>query len=132
MFNIYISDILLFPDNVCLSNYADDTTLYSIRENHNTNKNILKKKFLSLQKCFYHNYTVLNPGKCCYMSFGSDPCKRDLILQDSTKIPSAEEYVVFGVTIDRKLTFYNCLKIFCKKNCKQTKCTENNCFMSGS
>ena len=24
MFNIYINNILLFPDNVCLSNYADD------------------------------------------------------------------------------------------------------------
>ena len=40
MFNIYINDIFLFADNVCLSNYADDTTLYSIGENHNTNRNI--------------------------------------------------------------------------------------------
>ena len=30
MFNIYINDIFLFADNVCLSNYADDTTLYSL------------------------------------------------------------------------------------------------------
>ena len=30
LFNIYINDIFLFPDNVYLSNYADDTTLYSI------------------------------------------------------------------------------------------------------
>ena len=37
---------------------------------------------------------VLNPGKCCYMSFGSNPDKSDLILEDSTKIPSAEEYVI--------------------------------------
>ena len=36
MFNIYINDIFLFPNNVCLSNYADDTTLYSIGENHKT------------------------------------------------------------------------------------------------
>ena len=63
MFSIYISDIFLFPDNACSSNYADDTTLYSIGENHNTNKNILNKNFLSLQKWFYDNYMVLNPGK---------------------------------------------------------------------
>ena len=43
MFKIYINDILLFPDNVCLSNYVNDTTLYSIGENQNTNRNILKK-----------------------------------------------------------------------------------------
>ena len=32
-----------------LSNYADDTNLYTIGENHNTNRNILNKYFLSLQ-----------------------------------------------------------------------------------
>ena len=101
MFNIYINHIFLFPDNGCLSNYADDTTLYSIGENHNTNKNILIKSFLSLQKWFYDNYIVLNQGKCCYMSFGSNPDKSDLILEDSTKIPSAEEYAILGVTIDK-------------------------------
>ena len=35
-FNIYINDIFIFPDNGCLSNYADDTILYSIGENHYT------------------------------------------------------------------------------------------------
>ena len=58
---------------------------------------------------------VLNPGRCCYMSFGSNPNKSDLILKDSTKIPSAEEYVVLGVTIDNRLSFYNHLKNLCKK-----------------
>ena len=115
MFKIYINDIFLFPDNVCLSNYAADTTLYLIGENHNTNRNILNKIFLSLQKWFYDNYMVLNPGKCCYMSFGSNPDNSDLILEDSTKILSAEEYVALGVTIDNRLTFYNHLKILCKK-----------------
>ena len=38
MFNIYIN--IFFTDNVCLSNYANDTTLYSNGENHNTNTNI--------------------------------------------------------------------------------------------
>ena len=105
MFNICINEILLFPDNVCLTNYADDTTLNSIGENHNTNRNILNKFFLSLQKWFYDNYMVLNPGKWCYMSFGSNPDKSDLILEDSTKIPSAEEYLILGVTIDNWMTF---------------------------
>ena len=58
---------------------------------------------------------VLNPGKCCYMNFGSKPDKSDLILDDSIKIPTAEEYVILGVTIDNMLTFYNQLKNLCKK-----------------
>ena len=84
MFNIYINDISLFPDNGCLTNYADDTTLYSTGENHNTKRNILNKTFISLQNWFYDNYMVLNPGKCYSMSFGSNPDKNDLIIEDST------------------------------------------------
>ena len=115
MFNIYINDIFLFPDNACLSNYADGTTLYSVGENHNPNESILNKNFLSLQKWFYDNFMVLNPGKCYYMSFGSNPDKSDLILEDSTKIPSAEEYIVLRVTINNMLAFYKHLKNLCKK-----------------
>ena len=115
MFNIYINDIFLFPDNVCLSNYADDTTPYSIGENDSTNRNILNKKCLSLKKWFYDNYMVSNPGKYCYMSFGSNPDKSDLILEDNIKISSVDKYVILGVTIDNRLTFYNHLKGFCKK-----------------
>ena len=115
MFNTHINDIFLFADDVCLSNYADDTTLCSVGENHNANKNILNKNFLSLQKWFYDNYMVLNAGKRCYMSFGSNLDKSDLILEDSTKIPSAEEYAILGVTIDNRLTFNNHLKNLCKK-----------------
>ena len=38
-----------------------------------------------------------------------------LILEESIEIPSAEEYVVLGITIDNRLTFYKYLKNFCKK-----------------
>jgi len=68
-----------------------------------------------LQKWFYDNYMVLNPDKCCYMRLGSNVEKADLILEDGTKIPFSEEFVVLGVTIDSKLTFYSHLKILCKK-----------------
>ena len=37
--------MFLFPDNVCLSNCADDTTLCSIGENRSPNRNILNKNF---------------------------------------------------------------------------------------
>ena len=45
IFNIYVNDMFLFPDTRCLSNYTDDTTLNSVGENHNTNRNILNKFF---------------------------------------------------------------------------------------
>ena len=58
---------------------------------------------------------VPNPGKCCFMSLGSNSDNSDLILEDSTKIPSSEEYIALGITIDNKLNFYSHLKQFCKK-----------------
>ena len=58
---------------------------------------------------------VLNPGKCCFMSLGSNSDNSDLILEDSTKIPSSEEYIALGITIDNNLTFYSHLKQLCKK-----------------
>ena len=121
-----------FLDNACLSNYADDTTVYSIEENHSTNRNILNKNFLPLQKWFFDNYIILKPGKCCYKSFGSKPDKKGLIPKDSTKIPSAEEYVVLGVTIDNRLTFYNHLKKFCKKIANKLNEQTKNCSISES
>ena len=67
MFNIYFNDIFLLAGNACLSNYAGDTTLYLIVENESTNRNIL------------------NPRKCCFMNFGSNPDSSEFILKDSAK-----------------------------------------------
>ena len=37
------------------------------------------------------------------MSLGSNSDNSDLILEDSTKIPSSEEYIALGITIDNIL-----------------------------
>ena len=55
------------------------------------------------------------------MNFDSNPEKSDLILENSTKILSAEEYVVLGVSTDNWLTFYNYLKNVCKKIANRLK-----------
>ena len=52
---------------------------------------------------------VLNPGECCYMTLGSKFNNNDLLLEDGTTTPSAEEHVVLGITIDSHL------KQLCKK-----------------
>ena len=99
-----------------LSNYADDTALYSVQKNHILNQHIFKKNFMYLQKWFHDNYMVLNPGKCYYMTFGLNTTKTKFVLENGTTIiPSAEEYVVLGITIDSRLNFYFHLKQLCKK-----------------
>ena len=68
-----------------------------------------------LQKWFHENYMVLNPGACYYMTFGLNSTKNEFVLENGTIVPSAEEHVVFGITIDYSLTFYSHLKQLCKK-----------------
>ena len=79
------------------------------------NQSVLKQNFICLQKWFYENYMVLNPGKCYYITFGSKFNNNVLLLEDGTMIPSAEEHVVLSITIDSHLNFYSHLKQLCKK-----------------
>ena len=76
-------------------------------------KSILNKKFTNIQKWFHDNYMVLNLENCCYMTFGSNTTKNEFVLvfnEDGTTVPSTEEYLVLGITIDSRLTFYSHLK----------------------
>ena len=57
---------------------------------------------------------VLNRGKYYYMIFGLNTSKNNFVLEDGTAVPSAEEHVVLGITIDSHLTFCFHLKQLCK------------------
>ena len=58
--------------------------------------NILFRKILCVQKWSYDNYMILNPGKCYYMTFGSNTAKHDFFLDDGTVVLSREVRVAFG------------------------------------
>ena len=112
---IYINEIFFFVDDAFLSNYADTTALYSVQKTHIFNQSALNKNFTYLQKWFHENYMVLNPGKCCYMTFGMNSTKNEFVFEDGTVVPSAEEHVVLGIKIDSRLTFHSHLKQLRKK-----------------
>ena len=52
---------------------------------------------------------------CYYMTSGLKTTKNEFVLDDGTTMPSAEEHVVLGMTIDSCLTFYSHLKQLFKK-----------------
>ena len=58
------------------------------------------------------------------MSFGSNPDNIDLILEDWTKIPSTEEYVLLAVMVDNRLILNKQLQNLWKQ-AKVTKSTAN-------
>ena len=63
LFNVYINDIFFFVDVVFLSNYADDTALYSAQKTHILNQSVLKKNFMYLQKWFHDNLQFIFTGQ---------------------------------------------------------------------
>ena len=71
LFSIFLNDISCFINNGNLCNYADDNTLYSIEKSLNMVKENLKINFFFIQKWFYENHMVLNPGECYYLVLGN-------------------------------------------------------------
>ena len=105
-----------FVDEAFLNNYADDTALYSIKNNPISLTNLFFRKKLCINRnCFHDNYMVLYLGKCYYMTFGLDTTKNEFVLEHDTFVPSAEEHVLLGITTDSGLSFYAHLKESCKK-----------------
>ena len=60
-------------------------TLYSIGKSLNMVKENLKVNFLIMQKWFYENHMVLNPGKCHYLVLGNRS-NSDTINLNGTKL----------------------------------------------
>ena len=67
LFSIFLNDVFCFINNGNLGNYLDDNTLYSIGKSLNMVKENLKINFIIMQKWFYENHMVLNPGKFHYL-----------------------------------------------------------------
>ena len=75
-------------------------------------KDNLKIKFLIMQKWFYENHMVLNPGKCHYLVLGNRS-NSDTINLNGTKLASYEK--LLGILIDRDLSFDKHIKSLCRK-----------------
>ena len=57
---LYKNDLFLYPAETLLTDYADENTLYSIRNTTGNIKNALSHDFRSIGNCFYENLMVLN------------------------------------------------------------------------
>ena len=67
-------------------------------------KKNLKINFLIMQKWSYENHMVLNPGKCQYLVLGNRS-NSDTINLNGTKLASSSYEKLFGILIDRDLSF---------------------------
>ena len=64
LFNIYLNDMFYFTSGTEITNYADDTTPYTIKEDIESLIEILQNDISIIIKWFQDNYFKLNANKC--------------------------------------------------------------------
>ena len=63
LFNIFLNDLFSYPEGTFLSKYADDNTLYSIRNTIESVKKALSNDFSIIKNWLYKNLMALNAKK---------------------------------------------------------------------
>ena len=114
LFNIFLNDLLLYPEETFLSNYADDNTLRLVGNTIESVKNALSNDFRVIQNWFHENLKVLNANKCHYTCSGIGSENDDFIF-DGIKFPNSSEEKILGVVIDNELKFDPHIRSMCKK-----------------
>ena len=113
LFNIYINDIFYFVEEDKITNYADDTTPYSIEANVETLINSLQFNTNSLLTWFHNNFFKLNPDKCKLLI--TNHIDDITINVNNTTIKAEKSVKLLGVTIDNELKFNEHISNMCKK-----------------
>ena len=101
LFNIFLNDFFLYPEETFLSNYTDDNALYSIGNTIESVKKALSKDFRVIQNWFHENL-ILNAKKYHYMCFGIGSENDDFIF-NGIKLPNSCEEKILDVIIDNEL-----------------------------
>ena len=114
LFDIFLNDLFLFVGNSVLSNYADDSTLYSSGNDLEKVKQTLSEDFEIVTKWFYENYMVFNSGKCHFICLGQNTMNETFVY-DNIEMKNCEEEKILSVIIDNKLRFKRYVKNLCEK-----------------
>ena len=72
LFKIFLKDIFYFENRSYLSNYADDSALYTFGCDLEEVKQNLSQDLLKLSDWFHKNCMIFNPEKCHYMCLGKN------------------------------------------------------------
>ena len=104
LFNLFITDLVLFLSETSLSNYTDDNNLYSIGKELDIVKENLRKDFNVVTDWFFENYMSLNPRKCRYICLGKNKENDTFNLENiSLKNTKEEVILVFRLLITSSL-----------------------------
>ena len=115
LFNIFLNNLFLFISNSSLSNYADDNTLYTFRDNLKKIKDNLRNSFDAVRQWFYENCMLLNAGKCHFVCLGNNT-ENETFSFRNIPMENSKQQKNLGVTIDNKLNFKSRINELCKKS----------------
>ena len=116
LFNIHLWDLFYFLEEIDIANYADDTTVYTVKENKESVMNALETSWLLLFKWFNINFMKANSGKSYLLLICGEP---SAVVIDGFTIDSNIKEVLLGITIDKNLKFDDHVNNLCKKACQK-------------
>ena len=113
LFNIYLNDIFYFVLNSDITNFADDTTPYTMESTIDLLLESLWKDTSILMGWFKDNYLQMNADKCNLLICNHN--KDVSIILDNEIIDCSNSVKLLGITVDKKLNFCEHISKLCKK-----------------
>ena len=100
LFNIHLCDLFYFLEDLDIASYADDTTIYTVKENKESVINALEASSLPLFTWFNNNFMKANSDKSHILLSCSEP---STVFIDGSSIESSRKEILLRITIDRDL-----------------------------
>ena len=111
---IYINDLFYFVREDRITNYADDTTPYTINNSYAELVDALQLDSCILLEWVNNNFFTLNPGKCKLLISGKQD---DLSIDIEGKSIICEKTVkLLAIKIDNLLNFCDHISSICKNS----------------
>ena len=121
LFNLFINDLIFLIEQCTLSNYADDNNLSISGEDKELIKSMPSSDFMIVEKWYFENYMILNPGKCYFICIGKNISDSELLNLNDLNFKNCKEVEMLVITIDRNLNFKEHKK-YLQKSRSKVKC----------
>ena len=112
LFNIFLSDLFLFLNDIDIAKYADDNTPYSFQKDCKIVTNSLENSSVKLLTWFTNNRMKANPDKYHFLLTGENELTLNI---NQFQIKSSKLEKLLGIAIDNKLTIEKHVTNLCNK-----------------
>ena len=114
LFNIFINDLFFSITKSEVCNFSDDNTLYSSNKDLDHVFNNLYYGLNNVLDWFKLNSLKANPDKFQFMILKANKNKSFNINIRGMNIPSKNEVILLGITVDHEIKFNKHIKYLCK------------------